>query len=77
MNCRENRYFLLAPRPTPWGGVRGETLKVTKHNEWGGRRREGEARAKPGNQLAIYNNYYQHYFFQVDFMPGFTYGDVI
>ena len=35
MNCRENRYFLLAPRPpTPshWGrGFRSEHFKVTKH----------------------------------------------
>ena len=35
MNCRENRYFLLAPAPPPirWGGggVRGENVKVTKH----------------------------------------------
>ena len=27
---------------------------VEKSNEWGGRSREGEARAKPGNQLVIY-----------------------
>ena len=25
--------------------------KVETSNEWGGRKREGEARAKPGNQL--------------------------
>ena len=35
MNCRENRYFLLAPappQPIRWGGgVRGENVKVTKH----------------------------------------------
>ena len=36
MNCRENRYFLLAPAPPPphpmgGGGVRGENVKVTKH----------------------------------------------
>ena len=38
MNCRENRYFLLAPasasplpHPTGGGGVRGENVKVTKH----------------------------------------------
>ena len=37
MNCRENRYFLLAPPPPShpirirWGGVRGENVKVTKH----------------------------------------------
>ena len=36
MNCRENRYFLLAPAPPPphpmGGGVRGENVKVTKHH---------------------------------------------
>ena len=36
MNCRENRYFVLAPAPPPnpirWGGaVRDENVKVTKH----------------------------------------------
>ena len=35
MNCRQNRYFLLAPAPThPTGGggwVMGENFKVTKH----------------------------------------------
>ena len=35
MNYRENRYFLLAPAPPPPtpsdGGVRGENVKVTKH----------------------------------------------
>ena len=36
MNCRENRCFLLAPAPPPTpsdegGGVRGENVKVTKH----------------------------------------------
>ena len=29
--------------------------RVERSNEWGGRNREGEARAKPGNQL-VYNN---------------------
>ena len=28
--------------------------RVERSNEWGGRSREGEARAKPGNQL-VYN----------------------
>ena len=27
--------------------------RVQKSNEWGGRSREGEARAKPGNQLVL------------------------
>ena len=27
--------------------------RVERSNEWGGRSREGEARAKPGNQLVI------------------------
>ena len=38
MNCRENRSFFLAPPPPhpirrgyPGGGVRGENVKVTKH----------------------------------------------
>ena len=32
MNCRENRYFFLAPRPhpIPRGRVRDEKFKVTK-----------------------------------------------
>ena len=33
------------------GRAYSEGGRVDRSNEWGGRRREGEARAKPGNQL--------------------------
>ena len=33
------------------GPNRREGGRIERSNEWGGRRREGEARAKPGNQL--------------------------
>ena len=36
------------------GRAYSEGGRVERGNEWGGRRREGEARAKPGNQLVKY-----------------------
>ena len=56
MNCRENRYIFLTPPPLQgWrgrGGREGGDREGEREREAG---REGGARAKPGNQLVLYN----------------------